>query len=343
MNVSIVLPTSRPPDLVQPTIASILPQLLSPDELIIVVNGVGVERDVKSYLISNDFATTDFAVVFDDVPGLLSGRHRGLREARHEVVVFVDDDILPQPGWRDALLDCFTDSNVHMVGGPCRPQLGLNFPSWIDSFWGQFHNGGRWCGYLSLIDCGDRAFEIDPMYVWGLNFSVRRDSLLEVGGFHPDGLPWEHRRFRGDGETAVSAEFKKRGWKAMYEPRAAVTHVVPPERLTVEYFEKRAYLQGISDSYTKIRASGNFRKLPSQTKWGQFGARVKNRLSSWNRTPLRGKEKSEILSVEQTRVQKAYSDGFYYHQREVSTDPSLLAWVLKENYWDYSYPETASE
>jgi hypothetical protein len=61
----------------------------------------------------------------------------------------------------------------------------------------------------SILDFGNAIQEISPDYVWGCNFSIRKEVLLKVRGFHPDGMPDEFLRYRGDGETSVSREILK--------------------------------------------------------------------------------------------------------------------------------------
>jgi hypothetical protein len=39
------------------------------------------------------------------------------------------------------------------------------------------------------------------------------------------------------------------------------------------------------------------------------------------------------------RTEKAYWEGYHYHQREVRNDPQLFNWVVKNNYLDYRLPE----
>jgi glycosyltransferase involved in cell wall biosynthesis len=39
----------------------------------------------------------------DAMPGLLTGRHRGAKEARGEILAYLDDDVLLGPTWLEAL------------------------------------------------------------------------------------------------------------------------------------------------------------------------------------------------------------------------------------------------
>src|SRR6185295_7163545 len=136
----------------------------------------------------------------EKIPDLLSARHRGALEARSGVLIFVDDDIDVCPGWLSSILEGFNDPEVHLVGGRNLPLYEAAPPRWLDSFWTSTPYGGNMCVFLSLLDLGDTARIIDANYVFGLNLAIRRETLFQLGGFHPDGAPFELRRYQGDGE-----------------------------------------------------------------------------------------------------------------------------------------------
>ena len=160
---------------------------------------------------------------------------------------------LPE-GWLEAILEPFADPLVHLVGCRYLPEYEVEPPDWLEQLWTKDSQGCH-LSALSLLDYGTETKEIDPIMIWGLCYAIRRETLVKLGGFHPDAYPWELRRYRGDGETAPSALARQLKLKALYQGKTAVYHQVPKSRMTVEYFERRAYLQGISDSYTSIRRS----------------------------------------------------------------------------------------
>jgi hypothetical protein len=100
--------------------------------------------------------------------------------------------------------------------------------------------------------------------------------------------------------------------------------------MTVNYFERRACLDGISDSYANIRREGNAPGKPS----------LRSRLSllkAASKVKLLGQRKDiEAIGM---RINYAYRQGYTYHQSQVRCDLALLEWVLKSDYWDYQLPE----
>jgi GT2 family glycosyltransferase len=159
--------------------------------------------------------------------------------------------------------------------------------------------------------------------------------LAEVGGFHPDSMPKELIRFRGDGETFVSRRLIESGYKAVYSPSAKIHHLVPASRMTIDYFCHRAYIQGISDSSTQIREErGLLVKNSSHNNGIEICRFLKRMGNSIKNRAVRYKKKLFPTEYDRIRIdmQKGYRKGFVYHQREVQKDPKLLEWVLRTNY-----------
>lgn len=327
------MPTSGTVPTVKQTAHSILDAISDESiELIVVQNGPHVPH-LQNVIEGLSSAGNKIRFVHEPTIGLLAGRHRGVRESNGELLVFVDDDIEVSAAWPTAIRNAFQDPNVAIAGGPTEPKFECKPPYWFSQFWHKTPDGIRTCGYLSLLDAGTSRRELPPQFVWGLNFSIRRDVLVDAGGFNPDGVPWSMRRYRGDGETGLAQKLRAKGLNATYEPQAGVRHIVPSNRLTLEYFEKRSYLQGISDSYTTIRQQHGLYSLPQREfrpLWKRVAGKVKNLI-----TP----SQSRPNTVEKTRIAAAYQQGYAFHQAEVAADPSLQEWVTRSNYWDFSYPK----
>jgi len=89
------------------------------------------------------------------------------------------------------LFEAFSYPDVVLVGGNNLPAFALPPPAWLERWWNQPVYKGRALGYLSILDFGDGVFDIDPAFVWGCNFSIRKEQLIQYGGFHPDAFPAE--------------------------------------------------------------------------------------------------------------------------------------------------------
>ncbi len=230
----------------------------------------------------------------------------------------------PMPG---LLQEAFQDPSIVLAGGPSRPLFEVPPPLWLKAFQ-SVEAAGSLCVPLSLFDGGDNVKEIDPIYIFGLNFAIRRETLFAQCGFHPDSLPGPLQRYQGDGETGLSLKIKRSGLKALYHPKASVHHEVPASRLTEAYFTRRAFFQGVCDSYTRIRADG--RIFLERSPWRRVLSRTKDIISRW----LPAKRACDCV----TMAAKAYRRGFEFHQSEVRKDLNLVNWVLRPDYWDYQLP-----
>ena len=317
IQISIIIPTYNRIDALRLALQSLINQDSPPEEFeILVVDNAcnDTSRAIVDEAMENNRGL-NIQYIAEPVPGLLSGRHRGALEAKGSLLVFIDDDIEADPNWLNSIRDAFQDPAVHLVGGKCLPNYETPPPAWTEQIWNRTPDGEA-CSYYSLIDYGDQRREIDANLVWGLNFSIRRGTLYQLGGFHPDTVPRSYQRYQGDGETGLTIKLKEQGLKVIYEPGALVYHQVPAERLTVRYLEKRQYFQGVCDSYTSIRRTRHIDFI--------------------HNTCLFPATEPEMLAY---RMSAAYMCGYNYHQGMVKKDPRLLEWVMRKDYFDYRYPE----
>jgi len=286
--------------------------------------------------------------------GLLAARHKGLEEARGGILCYIDDDSFVTKHWLKGLDDAFSDESVVLVGGPCIPVYESKPPDWLKEFWNEV-KWGRCLGTLSLLDFGWKILSISPHFVYGCNFNIRRDALSILGGFHPDGVPKNKLQFRGDGEGAITKKLLGSQQRAVYYPDAEIHHFVPTERMTREYFCHRAYMQGISASFTQVRREHGLERedsivttgiaKASKNVGGKFRSKVKAAVPLYGaiirwvkfRIVLYRKQRfdadySECLRIRYLASRKR-DEGFRFHQKEVKRNPKLLKWVLRDNYF----------
>jgi len=253
MKLSVIIPTRNRANLLHMTLKSIALQTFPINEFEVIVVDNGSTDNTKQVVENFNKDKKNIRYFYDPTPGLHVGRHRGLKEANAELLVYADDDIEAFPDWLEAVWESFQDNEVVLVGGKNLPKWEAEPPYWIYEMWMEINNYGHSLGYLSILDFGDEIIEIDPGYVWGCNFSIRKKTLLEAKGFHPDGFPQDMIKYRGDGETSVTNYIQNKKYKTIYNPKASVYHFVPKNRMTIDYFCKRAFNQGISNSFSDIR------------------------------------------------------------------------------------------
>jgi glycosyltransferase involved in cell wall biosynthesis len=328
--ISVIIPTYNRCTLLQRTLQSVAHLDASPNtfEVIVVDNG-STDATLESFeFVRSRFRKIDFRYFREPIPGLLSGRHRGVREARGDICAFLDDDVRLNPDWLRALEEGFQDPAIILAGGPSRPLFECSPPNWLSNFYDE-NEQGRFCIWLSLFDGGNRRKRVDPCYVFGLNFAIRKKALFEFGGFNPDLITKSLQRFQGDGDYGLTLKLRRANLKAFYHPDASLLHDLPAKRLTAKYFEQRSFRQGVCDSYTVLRSNGKRLQSP----WSRFVSYAKQLIS-----PPSARRNLRVNDI-RIRTQMAYRAGYHFHRSEVLRDPVLLAWVRKKDYWDYSLPQ----
>lgn len=328
MKVSVIVPTRDRSGLLDACLQSLTAQSLPSDdfEVVVVDNG---STDSTKQIAFGYMDRLQLRYVVCPEPGLHAGRHAGLRLSQSGILAFCDDDIFAGPGWLSAVVQAFSDTSAVLVGGNNLPMFEARPPAWLDRWWNMPVGRGRALPQLSILDFGQGRFEVDPRFIWGCNFCIRRDALLAAGGFHPDALPPSRLRWRGDGETHVSEWLRSKKLRGLFDSRASVHHRVPVSRMTPAYFKARSHAQGVSDSYTDIRLAGRNKSPFPTLQRRRFRVKM-HRLRLACRTPADTVAKE--LREMQLAALDAWQEGYDFHQREVRNDPALFSWVIKESY-----------
>ncbi|NTW15887.1 MAG: glycosyltransferase family 2 protein [Syntrophaceae bacterium] len=253
MFASVIIPTLNRSRLLDRTLFSLSRQITNQIfEVIIVDNGSNdnTREIVKRY--ENTIA--NLLYIYDNRPGLLVGRHIGAVKATGNILCFIDDDVIIPPYWIQGVVDVFeTNNDICLATGNNYPFYESAPPAWLHHMWRQHGNDGKFLYQLSLLDFGSKRLLVDPVFVWGLNYHIRKEVFFDVGGFHPDILPTDFIYFIGDGETGIAAKIKEKNHKTAFDPRISLYHAVPTERLAKDYFIRRSYIEGMMNAYTDMR------------------------------------------------------------------------------------------
>ncbi len=250
--ISLIIPTYNRAGVLKRALNSAMSLAFQPYEIVVVDNGSTDTTPAVVKDLQETSARRTLKYVREERIGLHNARHAGVWASEGKLLVFTDDDATFAPGWLRAYADAF-DAHPEMVaaGGPVRPVWEAPPPKWLL----QFMDDAKTFGILSLMEPHD-SFRLDPIgMIFGVNMAIRRDVLLELGGFNPDsfGDAW-----LGDGETGLVYKIWEHKMMIGYVPEALVYHHIPPERMTVEYLRRRAANQGVCDLYSEFH-----RKLPS--------------------------------------------------------------------------------
>lgn len=156
--------------------------------------------------------------------GASRARNRGARQASSDIIAYIDDDAVPDPGWLSPVLNEFADPAVALVVGKVSP------PSADSAVAGLYELAG-FSGQASRRMVVDRAtpgwFEKVNFHPFGIapNMAIRRAALDRWAGFDErlgPGTP-----VPGHEEQHAFLQLIELGWRLVYTPEALVTHPVP--------------------------------------------------------------------------------------------------------------------
>jgi glucosyl-dolichyl phosphate glucuronosyltransferase len=324
--ISVVIPTRNRADLLAPALESILTQDLAQSRFEVLVIDNGSTDDTQHVIDQYKGQLANLSGIYAPEPGLHTGRHVGMKVAKGDILVFVDDDIESLPTWLSSIDTSFQDPQVAMVGGNNYPLFLQTPPDWLNRMWHRpTFRGYKSIPSLSVIEFTQTPKVISPYQIWGCNFAIRKEVLLQAGGFHPDGMPKELIRFRGDGETHVSRYVAKSDLKCVFHPGASVYHKVTQERMTHAYFRQRGFNQGVSDSYTQLRQDSP----PASS----FRFPLIHRVFSFAlRKTIHLFDSAELKRAAEA-LQLGHREGYAYHQTAYREDPEVREWVHKPIYF----------
>ena len=332
IKLSVIIPTRNRAKLLAKTLMSIEQQTMLKEEFEVIVIDNG-STDETPKVLAEFSDRMNVQSIFEPQPGLHVGRHSGLFAAKANELVFIDDDIEAFPIWLQTISNVFlSDKKIALVGGKNLPNYETPPPFWILELWNKGNSYGNVLEDLSVLDFGDNEREISPYYVFGCNFSVRKEIILKAGGFHPDGFPFDKIRYRGDGETHISDFVRDSNCIAYYHPGASVKHWVPTDRMTEEYFCKRRYMQGISAAYSQLR-SGNMFKRSNPDESSKFKRYIKSILGSTRIEMLNELSKTINKTDFERRLNRSYMLGKEYLLDCYRKDESIRKWVHQNDYF----------
>jgi GT2 family glycosyltransferase len=190
-----------------------------PIELLVVDNA---SSDDGTRRVAERFPTVRY--VTEAVAGLDFARNRAVASATGEVLAFVDDDVVVDPGYLTWLRRAW-------AGNPdtgCVTGLVLPYELVTEAQLRFEQRGGFRRGFEQLRYQGPRQ-PGNPLYPFGAgvfgagcNMSFRRSVLIELGGF--DEALDTGRPLPGGGDLDMFFRVVRAGWSLAYEPAAVVRH-----------------------------------------------------------------------------------------------------------------------
>lgn len=170
-------------------------------------------------------------------PGKNYALNHGLTVAKGDLIVFTDDDVIPQQDWLVQWRRCVDfRSDYGMFGGAIKPHWPRPPDEWIVS---HVPLGVTY----ALTD--DKLLEGDifPGLIWGPNMAIRRD-VFDKGYLFNTSIGPNGKNYVMGSETEFTIRLSEAGYKAWFSPKPVVQHIIREYQLDTDWIVGRAYRFG---------------------------------------------------------------------------------------------------
>lgn len=254
--ISAIICTHNRPTYLGAAIDSLLTQDFAECFEILVVDNGSREGRIRS-LVEERLPHPHLHYIWEATIGLSVARNTGAKAAQGKILAYLDDDAIASPQWLRVLYAAYQGNEKLAIAGGKVTLLWaeeLHPPHWLSP--GLAAN-------LGAYDLGDADLYINApgLTPRGLNYSIRRTFLEQIGGFNIN-LGRVGNKLLSNEELHATELALKRGWQVAYLPEALVAHRVAPERIRKAWFLERGWWQGISECYRE--------QLSGQAGWGQL-------------------------------------------------------------------------
>jgi glycosyltransferase involved in cell wall biosynthesis len=180
-------------------------------------------------------------------PGIANVRNAGIENTTTEYLAYLDDDVIPQPGWMGAVLGAFEATGADLVTGRVVPYWKGRRPWWVSK---------ALYPILSGVDRGEDIVHVTDSFIPGANMAYRTSALREIGGF--DVSLGVCRTATGDktvylGEEPDAARrLMAAGGRIAYTGKAVVHHLTTGERCSFRGLWRYAKHSGRTRALLKL-------------------------------------------------------------------------------------------
>lgn len=187
--------------------------------------------EVANQLIKKRLRGND-RVVREERPGLSFARARAAREARGEIICFLDDDNIPAPHFLAAAVGAFDErSKAGVIGGKVLPRWEVN-PTPLADAVAPFA--------LAICNLGGSAQRVETVGggIVGAGMCIRTEVLRNI--YRDANAPAQVTGRTGGNlmsgeDLAISLVARQLGWECWYVPSLQIEHILPASRMDKNY------------------------------------------------------------------------------------------------------------
>lgn len=207
--VSIVIITRQRPHLIGDCVQHVLAQDYTPFEIIVVDAS---DDDATARALPND-PHVCYLHLENAAHQIPRSRNEGIHHSRGDIIAFIDDDSVVQPGWLRHLVSNYTAPQIGGVGGLV---LASGESARTSGILPRITSTGSVLGDFNIWTAAPVVVD----HLRGCNMSFTRQALEAVGGFD---VRFDQSNFRD--ETDVCVSIRRAGYQLLYDSRVAVIHL----------------------------------------------------------------------------------------------------------------------
>jgi glycosyltransferase involved in cell wall biosynthesis len=198
-------------------------------KLVIVDNG---STDDTRAVVTGFMASLPITLLSEPRKGKNAALNTGLRHIEGDLVVFTDDDVLPDKGWLAELRSAADEHPLYFIfGGPVFPHWERPPDEWILS----------WVPLPPTYAISDDQDEgpVDNHTVYGPNMAVR-SSIFQNGYKFNEEIGPNRKKYAQGSETELLMRLGRAGFKAWHCRKATVRHMIRSHQMEKDWVLKRA-------------------------------------------------------------------------------------------------------
>ena len=186
-----------------------------------------------------EYPDYNIRMVNEPSQGLSYARNRGIREGVGEYIAIIDDDEHIAEDFIASYIELFDSvPDAVAAGGPIVAEYPAGRPRWMSCYTER--------PIANTMYFGEQVCEFPKGRIpGGGNMALRRSAIRRYGVFDTS-LGRVGNSLVGGEESDLFERLQIAQAKYYYTPDAVMYHIIPPEKLTVDYFTRLSYNVGVS-------------------------------------------------------------------------------------------------
>lgn len=174
--------------------------------------------------------------------------NRGIREAKGEYIIYVDDDETVEPEHLERLNNRLEEyPEAVLAASPVVPVYENGEPRWMSYFTQRLIGG--W------FDRGNKVKVLDANHYPGTGHTVIKRELYQKYGYYNTELGRKGTSLMGAEDKDMFNRLKSNGVVSYYFPDIPIYHHIPESKTTDEFFDRLTYAVGKSERVRTLSVS----------------------------------------------------------------------------------------